>query len=258
MSTPTQCCDMGSDGYAYPVYDMFGIVDPNMQNEVSRWSPSSVIGFKTPIDMLKFFGCIASIKQGMFEPVKVKCIFLAYIEGIMGNKLWRLDDVTSKVVLYRNMGFNESGEYKKTFIGSGVARDREQQSARKLFRYKEDSNEAAFAVAVVEKIYAHESLTLNDTVACDEYQVVCTKPDIASSDVGMLDESDRGLQTGIQVFVDFNYAMRRSISVMSRSFTRVREAELTLVAVVATDALIEAIPGPRFQYWLKLLRVGEG
>ncbi|GJT03141.1 hypothetical protein Tco_0824310 [Tanacetum coccineum] len=34
MSTPTQCCDMGSDGYAYLVYDMFGIVDPNMQNEV--------------------------------------------------------------------------------------------------------------------------------------------------------------------------------------------------------------------------------
>ncbi|GJZ09580.1 hypothetical protein Tco_0543863 [Tanacetum coccineum] len=34
MSTPTQCCDMGSDGYAYPVYDMFGIVDPNMQNEI--------------------------------------------------------------------------------------------------------------------------------------------------------------------------------------------------------------------------------
>ncbi|GJU55881.1 hypothetical protein Tco_1229595 [Tanacetum coccineum] len=34
MSTPTQCCDMGSDGYAYPVYDMFGIVDPNMQNEM--------------------------------------------------------------------------------------------------------------------------------------------------------------------------------------------------------------------------------
>ncbi|GJX38993.1 hypothetical protein Tco_0252296 [Tanacetum coccineum] len=33
MSMPTQCCDMGSDGYAYPVYDMFGIVDPNMQNE---------------------------------------------------------------------------------------------------------------------------------------------------------------------------------------------------------------------------------
>nr|GEV38639.1 zinc finger, CCHC-type [Tanacetum cinerariifolium] len=32
----------------------------------------------------------------------------------------RLDDVTSKVALYKNMGFNKSGEYKKTFIGYGV------------------------------------------------------------------------------------------------------------------------------------------
>ena len=56
----------------------------------------------------------------MLEPVEVKCIFLGYREGIVGNKLWRLDDVTSKGVLYRSMGFNESGEYKKTFIGSGV------------------------------------------------------------------------------------------------------------------------------------------
>nr|GEX40253.1 hypothetical protein [Tanacetum cinerariifolium] len=31
--------------------------------------------------------------------------------------------------------------------------------------YREDSNEAAFAVAAVEKIYAHESLTFNNTVA---------------------------------------------------------------------------------------------
>ncbi|GJR79681.1 hypothetical protein Tco_0150466 [Tanacetum coccineum] len=37
-STPTQCCDMGSDGYTYLVYDMFGIVDPKMQNEVRRWT----------------------------------------------------------------------------------------------------------------------------------------------------------------------------------------------------------------------------
>ncbi|GJS23562.1 hypothetical protein Tco_0452194 [Tanacetum coccineum] len=97
---------------------------------------------KTPIDMLGIFAWLASIKQGMLEPVKVKCIFLGYRKGIVGNKLWMLDDITSKVVLYRNMGFNESGEYKKTFIGSGV-------------------------VAAVKKIYAHESLTFNDTVACE-------------------------------------------------------------------------------------------
>nr|GEW83488.1 hypothetical protein [Tanacetum cinerariifolium] len=34
-------------------------------------------------------------------------------------------------------------------------------------RYIEDSGEAVFAVAAVEEIYAHESLTFNDTVACE-------------------------------------------------------------------------------------------
>ena len=152
--------------------------------------------------MLGFFGWLASNKQGMLEPVKVKCIFLGYSKGIVGNKLWRFDDVTSKVVLYRNMGFNESEVYKETFIGSGVgtssvhvlqgvefevephgdhtfevepqgivgqvagsqevqtqdlinyhsARDREQHITRELYRYRENSNEAAFAVAAVERV----------------------------------------------------------------------------------------------------------
>nr|GEZ13909.1 RNA-directed DNA polymerase, eukaryota, reverse transcriptase zinc-binding domain protein [Tanacetum cinerariifolium] len=122
-------------------------------------STSSAFEFKKPIDMLEFFGWLASIKQGMLELVKVKCIFLGYHKSIVGNKLWMFDEVTSKVVLYRNMGFNESGEYKKTFIASGVAFE--------LFGYREDSNKAAFAVGAVEKIYAHESLTFNNTVACE-------------------------------------------------------------------------------------------
>nr|GFB61681.1 zinc finger, CCHC-type [Tanacetum cinerariifolium] len=92
-----------------------------------------------------------------------------------------------------NMGFNESGEYKKTFIGSGVephrnvdhvfgsqevqtqdliyyhsSRDKEQHSAWELFSYREDSNEAAFAVAAVKKINAHDSFTFNNTFACKD------------------------------------------------------------------------------------------
>ncbi|GJR97212.1 hypothetical protein Tco_0269386 [Tanacetum coccineum] len=159
--------------------DEYDSADDMMAMSVEELSPSSVIGPKTPIDMLGGFCWLASIKQGMLEPVKVKCIFLRYHKGIVGNKLWRLDDVTSKVVLYRNMGFNESRKYKKTFIGSGglldktkgnvpgIESDREQHSARELFGYREDSNEAAFAVVEVDKIYAHESLTFNDTVACE-------------------------------------------------------------------------------------------
>nr|GEU43230.1 zinc finger, CCHC-type [Tanacetum cinerariifolium] len=275
---------------------VFWVEDTTMSTYLVNRSSSSAIGFKKPIDM--------------------------------------------------NMGFNESGEYKKTFIGSGVgmgsmqvlhgfefkvkplgdhtfevepqenidqraglqevqtqdlidcqlAHDREQHLACELFGYRENSNEAAFVVAAVEKIYAHESLTFNNTVSCEviskwkaglkmiwmlgqmcmcsatvtgnavttamaitgsrfyneklvhtlleghsilplegslsrdcdvkkngkwsciyavgsqEYQMVCTRPDIASTDVGMLDGFDRRLQTYVQVFVDFDYAMGRSIT----------------------------------------------
>nr|GEX76663.1 transposase (putative), gypsy type [Tanacetum cinerariifolium] len=256
----------------------------------------NVTFFAKPIDMLGIFGWLASIKKGMLEPVKVK-----------------------------NMGFNESEEYKKTFIGSGVgtgsmqvlhgfefevellgdhtfevepqenvnqgagllevqtqdliyyhlAHDKEQYLACELFGYREDINDAAFAVVVVEKIYAHESPTFNNTVAStvagnavttamaingsihqatkglldkakgnvlgmevvknqsdytscvyavrsQEYQMVCTRPNIASTDVGMLDGFDRGLQTYVQVFVDFDYVMGRSITAIGRSITRYR------------------------------------
>ncbi|GJR11860.1 hypothetical protein Tco_0794512 [Tanacetum coccineum] len=57
-------------------------------------------------------------------------------------------------------------------------------------------------------------------VESQEYQMVCTRLDIASADVGMLDKFDRGLQTDVQFFVDFDYSMGRSITVMGRSITR--------------------------------------
>ncbi|GJX64562.1 hypothetical protein Tco_0298905 [Tanacetum coccineum] len=108
----------------------------------------------------------------LVNKVKVKRIFLGYRK--------------------RNMGFNESGKYKKTFISSGVGTCSMKVLQEDEFKvepqddhtfevephgnvdhvvgsqeYREDTNEAAFAVAVVEKIYAHESLTFNDIVACE-------------------------------------------------------------------------------------------
>ncbi|GJT07096.1 zinc finger, CCHC-type containing protein [Tanacetum coccineum] len=316
---------------------VFWAEDTTMSTYLVNRSPSSAIGFKTPVDMLGFFGWLASIKQGMLEPVKVKCIFLGYHKSIVGNKLWRLDDVTLKVL--QGVEFEVEPQDDHTFevephgnvdhvVGSQEvqthdliyyhpARDREQHSAWELFSYREDSNEAAFAVAAVDKVYAHESLTFNYTVASivagdavttsmaitrsihqiwatkglldkamenvlgmeivrdqsgntlrvsqsrfyngklvqtllkghstlsledslsgdydvekngkwsyiyavgnQEYQVVCTRPDIASAGVDMLDGFDRGLQTNVQVFVDFDYVMGRSITSMSRSIIR--------------------------------------
>ncbi|GJR07015.1 hypothetical protein Tco_0529999 [Tanacetum coccineum] len=236
--------------------------------------------------------------------------------------------------------------------------DREQHLAWELFSYREDSNEAAFAVAAVEKIYAHESLTFNNTVACElifkwkaglkddmdsrsdvyllsngckkcsddndgyyweytpglldkakrnilgmeivrdqsgntlrvsqsrfyngklgqtlleghsilslegslsgdcdvekngkwsciyavgsqEYRVVCTRLDIASADVA--------------AYMTLTEAAKEAIWLKGLAIES--GFELKMVAGIATGALSKAIPSPRFQHWLKLLRIGEG
>ncbi|GJU16292.1 hypothetical protein Tco_1144258 [Tanacetum coccineum] len=304
----------------------------------------SAIGFKTPIDLLGFFGWIACIKQMMLKPGKVKCILLGYREDMIGYQLWRLDDVTSKVVLYKNMVFNESGEYKETFIGYGVSTSSV---------YRDNSIEAAFAVAEVEKIYAHESLTFNDTVVCEVISMwkaglkeeMDTRSDVLSNNCrknsddrndyyweytqvkvyneklvqtlleghtilsleGSLSggcdvEKNEGfyhkLQTNVQGFVYFDYAMCRSITrygfMIQRCVVRweaklqcmgalsatgaayttltkaVKEAswlkglstesrtKLRLVAVVTIGALTNVVLSSRFQYWLELLSIHIG
>ncbi|GJY11933.1 hypothetical protein Tco_0381242 [Tanacetum coccineum] len=286
---------------------VFWAEDTTMSTYLVNRSPSSAIGFKKPLDILEFFG-------------------------------WLANDVTSKVVLYRNLSFNESGEYKKTFIGSGVVASvdryiaisflsvhntvacevifkretglKDDMDARSdvyvlsngckkcsddsdgyywgytpgmfihLFLYIDDVVFSCVCKAEIwvtkgllvkakgtvlgleiirdqngntlrvsqsrihnEKLVqtllkGHSTLSLEDSLSMDhdvekngkrsyiyavgsqEYQMVCTKPDIASADVDMLDRFDRGLPTNVQVFVDFDYAMGRSITVMSRSITR--------------------------------------
>ncbi|GJT23739.1 hypothetical protein Tco_0893676 [Tanacetum coccineum] len=242
----------------YGLSKVFRAEDTTMSTYLVTRSPSSAIGFKTPIDMLRFFCWLASKRQGMLEPVK---------------------DHTFEVEPQENVDQGAGLQEVQTqdLMDYQLARDREQHLACELFKYREDSNEAAFTVAEAKKIYAHESLTFNNTVACkviskwkaglkddmdarsdvlrsglprvcwlkqreiylvwrssgirvgtmmwkkngkwsciyavgsQEYQMVCTRLDIASADVGMLDKFDRGLQTDVQVFVDFDYAMGRSI-----------------------------------------------
>ncbi|GJS01636.1 hypothetical protein Tco_0318144 [Tanacetum coccineum] len=231
-------------------------------------SPSSTIGFNTPIDMLEYFGWLASIKQGMLEPVKVKCIFLGYRKGIVGtSSVQVLQGVEFKVEPQEDHKFEVEPHGNVDHVAGS-------NTTHELFSYREDSNEAAFAVAEAEKIYAHESLTFNNTIAC-EAEIWATKDlldkekgnilgmkivrdksgntlrvsqsrfynrklvqtlleghsilslkgslsgdcDVEKNDVGMLDKFDRGLQTDVQVFVDFDYIMGRSITVMGRSIT---------------------------------------
>ncbi|GJU36211.1 hypothetical protein Tco_1184565 [Tanacetum coccineum] len=74
---------------------------------------------------------------------------------------------TNVTLLAKEYGVFMKGEYKKTFIGFDVGTVQKAGASRNE-TLREDSNEATFAVAAVKKIYAHESLTFNDTVACEK------------------------------------------------------------------------------------------
>nr|GEX07464.1 zinc finger, CCHC-type [Tanacetum cinerariifolium] len=75
-------------------------------------------------------------------------------------------------------------------------------------------------------------------VESHEYQMVYTRLDIESADVGMLDKFDRGLQTNVQAFMDFDYAMGRLITVIGNILSESRY-ELRLVASITTGALVK-------------------
>nr|GEV26885.1 zinc finger, CCHC-type [Tanacetum cinerariifolium] len=175
-----ECCVQGTGKVRVQIKDGSSFVLDNVRY-VSKLKRNMI-----SLGTLEKESFIVKLWSGM---IKVRKARTESNRGIVGYQLWRLDEVTSKVVLYRNMGFNESGEYKKTFIGSGVgecpsgrlftkvetknfigyhsACDREPHSTRELFTYREDINEVALVVAEAEKIYAHESLTFNDSIACE-------------------------------------------------------------------------------------------
>ncbi|GJX57272.1 retrotransposon protein, putative, ty1-copia subclass [Tanacetum coccineum] len=96
-------------------------------------SPSTALEKKTPMDlwsghpdnnmMLRIFGCVAysHVNQGKLKHRAIKSIFLGYPDGMKGYKLWRLDDVKPKIIISKDVVFNESLMYKDTLKGAGTA-----------------------------------------------------------------------------------------------------------------------------------------
>ncbi|KAK9078793.1 hypothetical protein SSX86_002851 [Deinandra increscens subsp. villosa] len=89
-------------------------------------SPSTAIEMKTPMEMwtgakqdystLRVFGTVAyaHVKEGKLDPRAQKCIFLGYPEGVKGYKLWRLEGNGPRVILSRDVIFQEKVYYKDT------------------------------------------------------------------------------------------------------------------------------------------------
>nr|GEW84984.1 hypothetical protein [Tanacetum cinerariifolium] len=354
-----------ADGYDYAdvmmatgVEELLDLIMDSMGNAVY----GGQVSLSTDEGLVKFR--VGQRQSGLSKVLWVEDTTMStYLVNKWVIKLWRLDNVTSKVVLYRNTGFNESGEYKKTFIGSGVGTgsvqvlqgvefevepqedhkfmvephgnvDHVVGSQKVIFKCKvglKDDMDARSDVYVLSNgcdmvffadasmrsglpslldkakgnvlgmeivkdrsgntlrvsrsrfyngklvqtlLEGHFILSLEGSLSRDydvekngkwsciyvvgsqEYLMVCTRLDIASEDVGMLDKFDRGLQTEIQVFVDFDYVIGRSICVMGAAkeaiwlkiLTIESRFELKIVAGITTRAMSKAIPGPRFQH----------
>ncbi|GKD08867.1 hypothetical protein Tco_1188552 [Tanacetum coccineum] len=140
----TQQCTKSKSGMS----KVFWAEETTMSTYLVNRSPSSAIRFKTHVDILGFFGWLASIKQGMLEPVKVKCIFMGYRKGIVG---------TGSMQVLQGVEFEVEPQEDHTF---------EVEPHGNVDYVAEDNNEAAFVVAAVDKIYTRKSLTFNNTDAC--------------------------------------------------------------------------------------------
>ncbi|GAB2276096.1 hypothetical protein Dimus_039170 [Dionaea muscipula] len=83
-------------------------------------SPSTVLNLKCPeeiwnkrspsLDHLKIFGCSAYAHKndGKLNPRSVKCVFLGYQEGTKGYRLWERESAGIKILISRDVIFNEN------------------------------------------------------------------------------------------------------------------------------------------------------
>ncbi|GKB32685.1 hypothetical protein Tco_0872086 [Tanacetum coccineum] len=182
---------------------------------------------------------------------KAKTVLLSSVMGILAVSIGKIVTTAATItgsihqVLQLEVGTDFVGGTLHTVVGGSLSRDCDVEKNGKW-----------------SCIYA---------VGSQEYQMVCTRLDIASEDVGMLDKFDRVLQTYVQVFMDYDYTVGRSITVMAAYMTLTEAAKeaiwlkglaiesgfmLKIVVCIATGALSKTIPGPRFQHRSKLLCIG--
>ncbi|GKB24303.1 hypothetical protein Tco_0863704 [Tanacetum coccineum] len=236
----------------------------------------------------------------------------------MGNKLWRLDNITSKVVLYRNMGFIESdngfkessddmNDYYWEYTPGLLDEAKGNKLGTEIFRILSGntlrvSHYRVYNGKLVQTLLeGHSILSLEGSISgdCDvkkntctyvrgrvhicswksayvfldrsyvkfcarkEYQVVCTRPDIASADVGMLDGvrvDDTWMCGELGSYFTAHGGFVDNISGVYDTYggckgdylaewTQMESgAELRLVAVVAIGVFTHEIPGPRFHH----------
>nr|GEV99816.1 retrotransposon protein, putative, Ty1-copia subclass [Tanacetum cinerariifolium] len=150
-------------------------------------SPSTALEKNTPMylwsghlenyEMLRIFGCVAysHVNQEKLKPKAIKCIFLGYPDGVKGYRLWRLDDVKPKIIISRDVVFNESLMYNDTLKGAGAA------DFGKEVKFEVEL-QGSRAFAIVEEEDTHEPITFQEVINSSEKdEWVCAMEEETSS-----------------------------------------------------------------------------
>ena len=105
-------------------------------------TPSSAIDLKTleelwsgkpsNYDHLRIFGCTTYVHQseGKLEQRSIKCIFLGYPEGIKGYRLWNKESPGVKIIISRDVVFNENEMLSMRTNTAGIKEDSENKSEK--------------------------------------------------------------------------------------------------------------------------------
>ncbi|KAH9704628.1 CCHC-type domain-containing protein [Citrus sinensis] len=143
--------------------------------ELAKTSPSSAIDFKRPYEKwtrqpanygdLKAFGCTAyaHISQGKLVLRALKGIFIGYLEGVKGYKIWCTDVNPPKCIISRDVIFNEKELIKSQAQGYKLARDRAKRQTRPPRRYGY-ANLITYAVEAAHEINDEEPKTFNKAI----------------------------------------------------------------------------------------------
>nr|GEY68212.1 hypothetical protein [Tanacetum cinerariifolium]GEY73773.1 hypothetical protein [Tanacetum cinerariifolium] len=223
---------------------VFWAEDTTRSTYLVDWSSSSAIGFKKLVDMLGFFGWLASSKQGMLEPVKVKCMFLVYHKSIVGTGSMQvlhgfdfvvepLGDHTFEVKPHENVDQGYGLQEAEIWATKGLLdKAKGNVLCMEIVRYQSGNT-----LRVSQSRFYNEKL---------EYQMVCTGLDIASADVGSLKanlQHMKALATTKARYMTFTDAKKKKICLKGLLIESIYE--LRLVAGIATSAFVKG--GSRFE-----------
>ena len=150
-------------------------------------SPSTAIECKTPNEVwsgkpsdysvLRIFGCPAyyHVKGTKLEPRAKKSIFVGYVEGVKGYRLWCLDPESPKFVISRDVTFDENSMLdQKKVIDESTGSKEEEVGVKVEFQVETPQRASQDVPDQPEHASAQQQVTDSDSDDSEQFYTIAT------------------------------------------------------------------------------------